>query len=88
MDPTLLAGSFMQGFGGSIGGGLTGSSAPISSGTGGTGASFDSSGWNVNMADGTIESSRAQAGALDQYMPYVLIGAALLIAFRMTRRSK
>lgn len=47
---------------------------------------FDSSGWNVNFGAGTIESSRAQAGPMPEYLPYLLIGGALLVVWRMTRR--
>ena len=45
---------------------------------------FDSSGWNVNMGGGTIKSS---ASGIDwaQWMPY-LIGGALLVAWRMSRK--
>lgn len=47
---------------------------------------FDSSGWNVNFGAGTIESSRAQSAPMSEYMPYLLIGGALLVVWRMTRR--
>lgn len=47
---------------------------------------FDSSGWNVNFGSGSIESDRSQAQAFDEYMPYLLIGAGLLVVWRMTRK--
>lgn len=55
---------------------------------------FDNSGWNVNFGTGSIDSNRSQAegagAALPQsingYLPYVLVAAGLLIAWRMTRR--
>lgn len=47
---------------------------------------FDASGWVVNFGAGNVESSRAQAGPTSEYLPYLLIGGALLVVWRMTRR--
>lgn len=49
---------------------------------------FDSSGWNVNFGEGGIESNAGGEGNLGQYMPFVLAGAGLLIAWRLTRRKR
>jgi hypothetical protein len=54
-------------------------------------SAFDSSGWNVNFGAGTIESTRSQAeggaGAVQGYMPYILVAAGLLVVWRMTRKG-
>lgn len=68
-----------------LGQGLGGSAGPSNAALRGESV-FDSSGWNVNFGGGTIESSRAQAGQLSEYMPYILVGAGLLIVWRMTRK--
>lgn len=47
---------------------------------------FDSSGWVVNFGAGSVESSRAEVGELTPYLPYVLAAAAVLIAWRFTKR--
>lgn len=81
MDPlTISAG--MSALGGALGGSAGPSSAD---------AMFDHSGWNVNFGAGSIAADRRQgtapiAGALDGYLPYVLVAAGVLIAWRMTRR--
>jgi hypothetical protein len=58
---------------------------------------FDNSGFNVNFGAGDITSSnqKSQNGqsvpllsGLGPYFPYLLIGAGLLIVWRMTRRVK
>jgi hypothetical protein len=50
-------------------------------------SAFDSSGWNINFGSGSITSDRKQAGALSDYMPYLLLGAGLLVVWRFTRRK-
>jgi hypothetical protein len=60
---------------------------------------FDSSGWQVNFGSGSIDATRSQvetgkpagtlaafAPAFDQYLPYAIAAAALVIAWRMTRK--
>jgi hypothetical protein len=74
-----------KGLGQGIGSAVGGAGGPSTSTLRGE-AAFDSSGWNVNFGSGTIESSRAQAGEMSEYMPYILVGAALLIVWRMTRK--
>lgn len=49
---------------------------------------FDSSGWNVNFGGGSIESSRAQDTGANDYVKYVVVGAVVLIVWRLTRRKK
>ena len=46
---------------------------------------FDSSGWNVNFGSGSIDSTRGASG-LSDYVPYVLAGLGLLVAWRMYRK--
>lgn len=55
--------------------------------SGANGGMFDSSGWNVNLGSGDIKSSAARGG-IDwaQWMPYI-IGGALLVALRMSRKK-
>ncbi len=55
--------------------------------SGANGGMFDSSGWNVNFGSGDIKSSAA-SGGIDwaQWMPYI-IGGALLVALRMSRKK-
>ena len=50
------------------------------------GGMFDSSGWNVNFGSGDIKSSASSGIDLSQWMPY-LIGGALLVALRMSRKK-
>lgn len=64
----------------SITGGKGGDAAPSYAGSN---SGFDNSGWNVNFGSGKINDG----GDLGQYLPYVAIGAALLIAYRLTRRK-
>jgi hypothetical protein len=78
-----LASPILGGFANGLAGGSAGPSTATLRGE----AAFDSSGWNVNFGTGSIESSRAQAGELSSYMPYILVGAGLLIVWRMTRKS-
>lgn len=75
------AGKFAQGLGESLG------SQPAQSGVSASNA-FDSSGWNVNFGAGSIASDRRQAGAstFDQYVPYVIAAAGVLIVWRLTRK--
>lgn len=62
-------------------GGAGGSAGPSNAGSS---AGFDSSGWNVNFGSGKI--STTDAGDLGQYLPFIAIAAAVLIAYRMTRK--
>jgi hypothetical protein len=83
MDPLTLGASFASGLGGSMGKSSAGPSDAILKGEN----NFDSSGWNINFGSGGIESSRAQAGALSEYLPYVVIAGVVLIAWRFTRKK-
>lgn len=49
---------------------------------------FDSSGWNINFGGGSIESKRAQDTGANNYVQYLIVGAVVLIVWRMTRRKK
>lgn len=63
-----------------------------------TGNQFDASGWNVNFGgSGGITSQRTQTdngplgglaalSTLPPYVPYLAVAAALVLAWRMTRR--
>lgn len=89
MDPvslTALGGSFLQGFGSSLN-----SPAGPSNAVGRSDSVFDSSGWNVNFGAGDVTSAdsrdQGQAGQFDRYVPYVLAAAAIMIVWRMTRRT-
>ncbi len=83
MDP--LTAAFVSSFGEGAGAAIAGK--PTSS-TGSFSNPFDASGWNVNFGSGTIESKREQSGELGSYLPYVVVAAGLLIAWRLTRREK
>lgn len=87
-DPwTALGGSFLAGFGSSLNSPAGPSNAVARQDSG-----FDSSGWNVNFGSGGITSSdtrdQGKAGEMNQYMPYILAGAAVLIVWRMTRKQR
>ncbi len=45
-------------------------------------SAFDSSGWNVNFGSGSVTSSPA----MSTYLPYVILGAGLLVVWRMTKK--
>lgn len=64
--------------------GLTGGSATADqkSQTG-----FDNSGWNINFGSGSIDAQRSQSGTLSEYLPYMMVGAALLVVWRFTRKK-
>lgn len=83
MDPLTASAlsSFAQGAGSSVAGKPTTSDGRFSS-------PFDGSGWNVNFGSGSIDSNREQAGELGSYLPYVVVAAGLLIAWRLTRPAK
>lgn len=49
--------------------------------------SFDNSGFNVTFGGGSIATERTQTGALSAYMPYLLLGAGLLVVWRFTRKK-
>lgn len=78
-------GQVAQGVGSALGGALGGTAGP-SEASGKLDGMFDSSGWSVNFGAGSIESSRAQSGDLDRYVPYVIAGVGLLIVWRLTRK--
>ncbi len=81
-DPVSVGlSAFAQGFGSNIGGRPTTSDGRFSS-------PFDASGWNINFGSGKIDSNREQSGELGSYLPYVMVAAGLLIAWRLTRRAK
>lgn len=83
MDPTIAAG-FAQGFGGSLNK-SAGPSDAILKGEN----NFDSSGWNVTFgANSGIESSRAEASQLSDYVQYALIAGAVLVAWRYFKSKK
>jgi hypothetical protein len=80
-----IAGQFAAGFGSALGspGGpsnVTAKSDPV----------FDSSGWNVIFGDGnrlsTERTQREGANTFDQYVPYVIAAAGVLIVWRLTKR--
>jgi hypothetical protein len=86
-DPwTALGGSFLAGFGASLN-----SPAGPSNAVARQDSPFDSSGWNVNFGAGSISSAdsrdQGQMGQLSPYLPYIIAGAAVLIVWRMTRKS-
>lgn len=76
---------FAQGFGA----GLTSPSGP-SSVASRSDPVFDSSGWNVIFGDGNdLRTERTQkegATTFDQYVPYVIAAAGVLIVWRLTKR--
>ncbi len=80
-DPLTAAASS---FASSVGAGLTGGSAASD---GRFSSPFDASGWNVNFGDGDITSDRKQAGELSAYLPYAVLAAAVLLAWRLTRKK-
>jgi hypothetical protein len=59
-----------------------------SSATQNTSSMFDSSGWVVQFGDGSVSTERSQAGALSEYMPYLILAAGLMVVWRFTRKSK
>lgn len=65
--------------------GGAGGAATSGDATGGN-AAFDSSGWVVNFGSGSVESSRNDA--LGQYVPYIVAGVAVLLAWRFLGRRK
>lgn len=56
------------------------------------GALFDSSGWNINFGEGngiTTERTQTEAGqfsAIKEYLPYAIVGAIFLVAWRYTKK--
>ena len=79
----LLAAEFAKGAGQGIGG----SQGPVQA-TGVSNPFSDFSGWNVNFGAGNIEAKRSQeqAGNFDQYLPYILATAGVLIVWRLSKR--
>lgn len=48
---------------------------------------FDASGWNVVFGQGnTLEATRAEAGALGNYTPFILLAMGAFVVWRMTRK--
>lgn len=81
VDP-LTAG--ITGLASGLGSGLMGGS---SSAAQDTSSMFDSSGWVVQFGDGSVSTQRSQAGALSEYMPYMVLAAGLLVVWRFTRKK-
>lgn len=79
----LLAAEFAKG----AGQGLTAPGGP-SNATGKADSIFDSSGWNVAFGAGNISSQRSQEqrGSFDQYLPYIIAAAGVLIVWRLTKQ--
>lgn len=53
------------------------------------GATFDSSGWNVVFGKGNSvaqERTQTEQTQLSKYLPYVIVGAAFLVAWRMAKK--
>ena len=72
-----------------FGGGLQGGAAGPSAAGGTLTSGFDSSGWAVNVGAGSAGANRGGAGGdLQQYVPFVLAAAGLLIVWRLTRRKR
>lgn len=80
MDWTAIASSFA----GSLGSGGAAPTSAVSA------SPFDASGLSINFGSGSIDTDRTSATTNDlaQWLPYVGIAAALLIAYRLTRRKK
>lgn len=79
-----IAGPLLSGFGGALA-----SPAGPSQATGGRmDQVFDNSGWNVNFGSGGIDSNRSQAtaGELGQYMPYLVLGVVVLVAWKVLKK--
>lgn len=78
-----VAGEFAKGFGQSLA-----SPGGPSNATGRADSTFDQSGWNVAFGSGSIEAKRSQteSGSFDQYLPYILAAAGVLIVWRLTKR--
>lgn len=89
-DALLTSASTANPYAAAFGAAATALSGGPSSASGESTSSFDSSGWNVNFGGGSIDSTRAAgSGALsqlEQYLPYALIFAGVLIVWRMSKR--
>ena len=83
----LLTGGWGQALGAALGGAIAG--GPSMAGGGKTG-DVDHSGWVVNFGSGDVDAtsstSRETAGEIDAYLPYIIVLAGVLIAWRMTRK--
>lgn len=68
---------------------ITGGTAGPSEARGSTSnAAIDGSGWNIVFGQNNrLESSREEAQALAPYMQYIIIGAGLLLAWRLLKRN-
>lgn len=81
LDWTAIASSFAQGI-------TNGGAAPTAANALSS-SPFDSSGLQINFGTGSIESARNAGGSeLSQFLPFVAVAAALLVAYRLTRRKK
>lgn len=84
---SLLGGGWGQALGAALGSAVGG--APSMAAGGKTG-DVDHSGWVVNFGSGSVDAtsstSRETAGEIDAYLPYMIILAGVLIAWRMTRK--
>lgn len=63
-----------------------GNAGPATAGLRSGNNAFDSSGWNVNFGEGSIDSNRGGEG-LGAYLPYIVAGLGLLIVWRMNRKK-
>ena len=79
-----IAGQFAAGFGQSLA-----SPGGPSSVASRADSMFDSSGWNVVFGDGnklaTDRTQREGATTFDQYVPYLIVAAGVLIVWRLTK---
>lgn len=73
-------------------GGAGGNAGPSYAGGVGAGAMFglDGSNWNVNFGSGDISSDaeKNSAGGLQQYLPWVLMAAAGVLAWRYLKTKQ
>lgn len=49
-----------------------------------TTATFDNSGWNVNLGPGSIDSARSQSGT--SWQVYALVALGLVVALKVMRK--
>lgn len=53
------------------------------------GAMFDNSGWNVSFGDAspiTAERTQTEKGQFSEYLPYIVVGAVFLVAWRYFKK--
>lgn len=82
-----LFGAGLNMLGGALGGSPAGPSNATSLGTIG-GANFDHSGWNVTFGNESgINAERTEQGELTPYLPYLVVGAVFLVAWRYVKKA-